>query len=142
MLGPENIDLSSGKVVFQSTKPKIKLLCSKCGAKLTKSFAYCPQCSLKVETVGKKLEPGRTLEICLDEETLIMLRKYIGGGGPVMRNGKALLFDIGRGRVWQIVHENAQRAGLPKLVNKKTGNEINISPIRLRKSPDNNTTER
>lgn len=142
MLGTENIDFSSGKVVVQSTKPKIKLLCSECGAKLIKRFAYCPQCGLKVETVEKELEPGRTWEICLDGETLIMLRKYITGGGPVTRNGKAFLFNIGRTRVWQIVRENAQRAGLSKLVDKKTGNEINLSPIRLRKPPDNNTTKR
>jgi integrase/recombinase XerD len=61
-----------------------------------------------------------------------MLREYVERGGPVLKNGKRLLFGINRHRAWQIVKECAERAGLPKLTNPETGRVRNISPHRLR----------
>jgi integrase/recombinase XerD len=68
----------------------------------------------------------------LDQNTLEMLRNYIKRGGPVVRNGKELLFGINRRRAWQIIRECAEKAGLPSLVNQETGKRRGISPHRLR----------
>jgi integrase/recombinase XerD len=68
----------------------------------------------------------------IDDETLEMLREYIERGGPVVRDGKRLIFGINRHRAWQIVKGCAEKAGLPKLVNPETGKVHNISPHKLR----------
>lgn len=70
--------------------------------------------------------------IPVDKETLDILDEYIERGGPVMRNGKRLIFGITRHRAWQIIKECAERAGLPKLVNPETGKTHFVSPHRLR----------
>jgi len=49
-----------------------------------------------------------------------------------MRNGKQLLFGIGRSHGWRIVRGCSQRAGLKELVNPETGKTRGISPHRLR----------
>jgi len=68
----------------------------------------------------------------IDDETLSMLKEFIERGGPVVRDGKRLIFGINRHRAWQIVKECAEKAGLPKLVNTETGRVHNVSPHRLR----------
>ena len=68
----------------------------------------------------------------VDNETLRALKDYIRRGGPVVRDGKRVIFDINRHRAWQIVKECAEKAGLPKLVNPETGKVHNISPHKLR----------
>jgi integrase/recombinase XerD len=61
-----------------------------------------------------------------------MLKEYVQRGGPVLRDGKRLIFGINRHRAWQIVKECAEKAGLPKLVNPETGRVHNVSPHKLR----------
>jgi integrase/recombinase XerD len=61
-----------------------------------------------------------------------MLIEYIKHGGPILKNGKTLLFGINRHRSWQIIKECAERARLPKLVNPETGKIHNVSPHKLR----------
>lgn len=68
----------------------------------------------------------------IDDETLNMLKEFIERGGPVMRDGKRLIFGINRHRAWQIVKECAEKAGLPKLVNPETGRMHNVNPHCLR----------
>jgi len=68
----------------------------------------------------------------VDVETLSMLKDYIRRGGPVVRDGKRLIFGINRHRAWQIIKECAGKAGLPKLVNPETGRVHNVSPHKLR----------
>jgi integrase/recombinase XerD len=68
----------------------------------------------------------------VDSETLSMLREYIERGGPVIKDGKKLIFGINRHRAWQIVKQCAEKAGLPKLVNPETGIVHNVSPHCLR----------
>jgi integrase/recombinase XerD len=72
----------------------------------------------------------RTLPI--DEETLQSLDDYVCRGGPVLREGKMLIFGINRHRAWQIVRDCAERADLQDLVNPETGRKRGISPHRLR----------
>ena len=68
----------------------------------------------------------------IDGDTLKLLKEYVRRGGPVVREGKTLIFGINRHRAWQIVKERAVKAGLPKLVNPETGRVHNVSPHKLR----------
>ena len=80
----------------------------------------------------KEQEHRRQRVLPIDNQTLGMLREYIERGGPVVRDGKRLIFGINRHRAWQIVKECAKRDGLPKLFNPETGRVHNVSPHRLR----------
>ena len=95
--------------------------------------------------IHKEQEHRRQRVLPIDRETLDMLQEYIERGGPVMRDGKRLIFSINRHRAWQIVKECAERAGLPKLVNPETGKVHNVSPHKLRDSfavlAENKTTQ-
>ncbi len=77
-------------------------------------------------------ERRRQRVLPVDSETLSALKDYIRRGGPVLRDGKRLIFGVNRHRAWQIVKECAEKAGLPKLVNPETGRIHNVSPHRLR----------
>jgi len=77
-------------------------------------------------------EHRRQRVLPIDNQTLDMLKEYIERGGPVIRDGKRLIFGINRHRAWQIIRDCAERAGLPKLVNPETGKVHNISPHRIR----------
>jgi integrase/recombinase XerD len=80
----------------------------------------------------KEYEHRRQRILPLDNKTLSMLKEYIDRGGPVLRDGKRLIFGINRHRAWQIIKECAKKAGLPKLVNPETGRVHNVSPHKLR----------
>ena len=80
----------------------------------------------------REQEHRRQRVLPIDNETLGMLREYVEHGGPVIQGGKRLIFGINRHRVWQIVKECSEKAGLPKLVNPETGRVHNVSPARLR----------
>jgi len=128
-----DIDSARGTVTIEHLKSRIKLACPKCGARLGKSHTFCPKCGVKVEeAVAKEQEHRRVRTLPLDGDTLEMLKDYIKRGGPVIRDGKKLLFGINRHRAWQIVGACAERAKLPKLVNPETGKVHNVSPHRLR----------
>ena len=82
----------------------------------------------------KEYEHRRQRVLPIDSQTLSMLKEYIRRGGPVIKDGKRLIFGINRHRAWQIVKECAEKAELPKLVNPETGRMRNVSPHRLRDS--------
>jgi len=82
--------------------------------------------------IHKEHEQRRQRIIPIDKETLDMIQEFDKRGGPVIKNGKRLLFDINRHRAWQIVTECAKRAGLPMLINPETGKIHNVSPHKLR----------
>jgi integrase/recombinase XerD len=114
-------------------KTRMKLSCPHCGAGLGKSHIYCPKCGAGVEkAVTAEKEHRRVRTLPVDGRTLDMLKDYARRGGPVLRNGKRLVFGINRHRAWQIVTKCAERAGLPRLVNSETGKVHNVSPHRLR----------
>ena len=85
---------------------------------------------MKAQTEQQERHRQRVLPV--DGETLTILKDYIRRGGPVLRDGKRLIFGINRHRAWQIVKECAGKAGLPKLINPETGRLHNVSPHRLR----------
>jgi len=129
----DDIDFGRGIITIQHLKIRIKLSCPKCGARLGKRHIYCPGCGEKVkQPVTREGEHRRQRILPIDKETLGMLKEYIERGGPVLKNGKRLIFGINRHRAWQIVTECAERAGLPKLVNPETGKTHNVSPHKLR----------
>jgi integrase/recombinase XerD len=82
--------------------------------------------------IFKEQEHRRQRVLPIDSQTLEMLKEFIDYGGPIVRDGKRLIFGINRHRAWQIVRECAKRADLPRLVNPETGKTHNVSPHRLR----------
>ncbi len=129
----EDIDLVQRTVTIQHLKMRLRLTCPKCAVGLSRSHTYCPKCGARVaEAVTRELEHRRMRTLPVDIESLSMLREYIERGGPIVRNGKGLIFGINRHRAWQILRECAEKAGLPKLVNPETGKMHGISPHRLR----------
>jgi len=129
----EDIDFDSGTVTIKHLKSRIKLTCHECSAALGKSHTFCPKCGARVkEAVAREQEHRRVRTLPLDKDTLKLLKWYIKQGGPVLRDGRTLIFGINRHRAWQVVGECAKRAGLPKLINPETGRVRGVSPHRLR----------
>ena len=81
---------------------------------------------------AEQQEHRRQRVLPIDRDTLKMLKEYVQRGGPVVKDGKTLVFGINRHRAWQIVKECAEKAGLPKLINPETGRVHNVSPRKLR----------
>jgi len=129
----DDIDFTQGTVTIVHLKRKVKIYCADCGAQLGMSHSYCPKCGSKVEKAQTEQQEHRRQRVLpVDSQTLEMLKEYVVRGGPVLRDGKKLIFGIKRNRAWQIIKECAQKAGLPKLVNPETGKVHNISPHKLR----------
>ncbi len=129
----EDIDLDNGTVTILHLKARMKLSCLKCGARLGKGHTYCPKCGVKVEkAIAEEKEHRRVRTLPIDGETLRMVKEYIERGGPVIRDGKRLIFGINRHRGWQVIRDCAKRAGLPKLMNPDTGRVHNVGPHKLR----------
>ncbi|MBN2543752.1 tyrosine-type recombinase/integrase [bacterium] len=129
----EDVDFSQRTITIIHLKHRIKLLCPECSAKLGTSHIYCSKCGKRIEnTNAQQFENRRRRVLPIDQGTLNILREYIDCGGPIVKNGKQLLFGINRHRAWQIVKQCAEKAGLPKLMNPETGKVHNISPHKLR----------
>jgi len=128
----DDIDFIQGTVSIVHLKRRVKISCADCGAQLGMSHSYCPRCGVKTKGVLNEQEHRRQRVLPVDSQTLEMLKEYVERGGPVVRDGKRVIFDIKRNRAWQIVKECAEKAGLPKLVNPETGKVHNISPHKLR----------
>ena len=129
----EDIDSDNCTITIQHLKAHMKLSCLHCGARLGKSHTYCPKCGARVEkTVAEGREHRLLRTLPIDGETLSMLKDYVSRGGPVSHEGNRLIFGINRHRAWQIVRQCAERAGLPNLINPKTGRIHGVSPHRLR----------
>ena len=126
-----DIDFNQGLVTIQHLKQRIKLSCPECGARLGKGNKFCPVCGGKVEKAVADEKKHRKFRVLpLDEETMKMLKEYLGRGGA---NAKTrLIFDLSRHRAWQIVKECAGKARLPRLVNPESGKLHNVSPHKLR----------
>ena len=129
----EDIDFSNGTVSIQHLKASLKLSCMCCGQRLGRSHTFCPKCGIKIEnTQAEQQERRRQRVLPVDSHTLSMLEEYVRRGGPVLRDGKRLIFGINRHRGWQVVKGCAEQANLSKLVNPETGKIHNVSPHKLR----------
>ncbi len=126
-----DIDFKQGLVTILHLKQRIKLSCPECNARLGKEHKYCPVCGQKVEkAVADEKEHRKFRTLPLDDDTLKMLKEYIGRGGSNPKN--KLIFNLTRHRAWQIIRDCAERARLPRLMNSETGKVHNVSPHRLR----------
>jgi len=129
----KDLDFDHGTIIIQHLKASLKLSCAGCGQRLGRTHTFCPKCGIKIEKAQAEQQERRRQRILpVDRDTLSMLKEYVGRGGPVLRNGRKLIFGINRHRGWQIVRGCADRANLPKLVNAETGRIHNVSPHRLR----------
>jgi len=134
----EDVDFERGIITIKHLKARLELSCPECGQRLGRSHAFCPKCGGKVKEAQAQQQEHRRQRalpveaLPVDSKTLGMLKEYIERGGPVVRDGKLVIFGINRHRAWQIVKECAEKAGLPKLVNPETGRVHNVSPHRLR----------
>jgi integrase/recombinase XerD len=129
----EDIDFVQGTITIIHLKHGVKLSCSNCRARIGSSHLFCPKCGGRIEKrQGEVQEHRRQRVLTVDKETLGILKKYIQRGGPIVKEGKRLIFGINRHRAWQIIKQCAERAGLPKLINPETGIVHNVSPHRLR----------
>ncbi|MCX6010895.1 MAG: tyrosine-type recombinase/integrase [Chloroflexi bacterium] len=129
----EDIDFDHGTITIKHLKARLKLSCTGCGQRLGRSHTFCPKCGSKVQKAqAEQQERRRQRVLPIDSDTLKLLKEYVQRGGPVVKEGKALIFGINRHRAWQIVKECAEKAGLPKLVNPETGKVHNVSPHKLR----------
>jgi integrase/recombinase XerD len=126
-----DIDFKQGLVTIQHLKQRIKLSCPECNARLGKGHKFCPVCGHKVENaVADEKEHRKFRTLPLDEETMNMLKEYMGRSGA---NPKSkLIFNLSRHRAWQIIRDCAEKARLPRLVNSESGKVHNVSPHRLR----------
>jgi integrase/recombinase XerD len=126
-------DFTQSTITIIHLKRRLKLFCLSCGTRLGATHLYCPRCGGKIEkSQAEELEKRRQRILPVDKETLAMLKDCIKRGGPVEKDGKALIFGINRHRAWQIVKQCAEKAGLPRLVNPETGKTHNVSPHKLR----------
>jgi len=128
----DDIDFIQGTVSIVHLKRRVKISCADCGAQLGMSHSYCPRCGVKTKGVLNEQEHRRQRVLPIDTQTLGMLKEYVRRGGPILRNGKNLIFGVNRHRAWQIIKQCAEKAGLPKLTNQETGKVHNISPHKLR----------
>jgi integrase/recombinase XerD len=128
----DDIDFIQGTVSIVHLKRRVKISCADCGAQLGMIHSYCPRCGVKTKGVLNEQEHRRQRVLPIDSQTLGMLKEYVQRGGPVLCDGKSLIFGINRHRAWQIVKECAERSGLPKLINPESGKLHNISPHKLR----------
>ena len=129
----EDIDFDNGTIRILHLKARLRLFCTKCGQRLGRSHTFCPKCGGKVEKAqAEEQEHRRQRVLPVDGDTLSILKDYIRRGGPIVKEGKTLIFGINRHRAWQIVKKCADKAGLPKLVNPETGKIHNVSPHKLR----------
>jgi len=134
-LSVEDVDFERSIVTIKHLKASLKLSCIECRQRLGRSHVFCPKCGSKVTKAQvDQLERRRQRMLPVDVDTLGMLKEYVQRGGPVLRDGKRLIFYINRHRAWQVVKQCAEKAGLPKLVNPETGKMHNVSPHRLRDS--------
>jgi integrase/recombinase XerD len=129
----QDIDFNQGTVVIKHLKCRIKLSCQMCGARLGATHVFCPKCGGKIgKSRAEEQQHRRQRILPIDSDTLEVLNEYIERGGPLVRDGKRLIFGINRHRAWQIIKKCADEAGLPKLVNPETGKVHNVSPHKLR----------
>jgi integrase/recombinase XerD len=132
-LATEDIDFNRSTITIQHLKANLQLSCTECGQRLGRSHMFCPKCGIKVEKVQAEHQERRRQRVLpMDSDTLSLLSEYVRRGGPVLRDGRKLIFGINRHRGWQIVKGCAEKANLPKLVNPETGRTHNVSPHRLR----------
>lgn len=129
----DDVDFAGSTIAIQHLKTRVRLSCPHCGSRLSRADRFCARCGFEVDRViSREKERRRFRTLPVDSDTLSLLKEYIERKGPVLRNGRLVLFGINRHRAWQIVRDCALRAGLPSLRNPESGRVHSVSPHRLR----------
>ena len=132
-LAVDDIDFATATIKIEHLKARLNLQCPECRHRIGRGHIYCPGCGVKVEgTLAEKQERRRVRSIPLDMKTLDLLASFIEQGGPVLIDGKRLIFGIRPTQAYNIIRECAARAGFRELVNPETGQLHYVSPHRLR----------
>ncbi|PVV83329.1 tyrosine-type recombinase/integrase [Dehalogenimonas alkenigignens] len=132
-IGVGDVDLMNRTVTIRHLKSRIKLKCPRCQAALSLKALFCPGCGDKVDQAVQELKEHRKQRVLpIDENLAQLLSDFILQGGPVIKNGRQVLFGINRHRAWQIIKTIGERAGLPRIINTETGKVHFISPHKLR----------
>jgi integrase/recombinase XerD len=120
-------------VTIEHLKTRVSVYCPSCGVMIRKTARFCADCGQKIErSVIREASRRRVRRLPVDSDTLKRIKVYVDAGGPVSRNGRQLLFGIGRTHAWKIVSECARKAGLSELVFSESGIKHGVSPHRLR----------
>ncbi len=128
-----DIDFDRETVTIEHLKSRKRYYCPECGVSMGRSARYCPNCGAKIEqAVAKETGRRRVRELPVDSDTINTIKEYIAAGGPISRNGRQLLFGIGRTQAWKIINDCAAAAGLPVMVYSESGLKHGVSPHRLR----------
>jgi len=128
-----DIDFERATVTIEHLKLRVERSCPDCGTRLSKTARFCPGCGGKIERArAEETKTQRYRTLPLSPSTLKLMREYIDRGGPVLRNGRQLLFGISRNQAWKIIRDCADRAGLPRLINPETRRLHGVSPHRIR----------
>ena len=96
----DDIDFIQGTVTIIHLKRRLKLSCS-CGARLGVAHVFCPKCGGRIEKRQTEQQEHRRQRVLpVDQDTLKMLKEYVERGGPVLRDGKRLIFAVNKHRAW------------------------------------------
>ncbi len=132
-LNVSDIDFEQATVTILHLKTRIRLLCPKCKAGLSRRHRFCPECGQEANEAMKRQQAQRRMRVLpVDKHTMTMLEDYIRHYRLRSVTGSALLFGINRHRAWQIVRDCAKIARLPNLFNPETDRVRGVSPHRLR----------
>jgi len=127
-VGVDDVDPTQGTVTIKHLKTRIRLLCPKCGTRLSRAAKFCPGCGEEVSgPLRKQQEEHRLRTIPLEPRSMEMLTDFIRRDGT-----EGLIFKISRGQALRVIKDCARRAGIPELINPETGRKRGVSPHRLR----------
>ncbi len=89
----EDIDFIRGTITIQHLKARLKLFCAGCSQRLGRYHVFCSSCGSKIEKAQIEQQQHRRQRVLpVDSKTLSALKEYIERGGPILRNGKNLIF--------------------------------------------------
>jgi integrase/recombinase XerD len=111
-LKESDVDFTKGTLSIIHLKERIKSKCPGCGAILGKRHIFCPGCGNKVDqAIRQKVEQRRQRTIPVDDDTLVLIKKYLRWRRQFSYNGP-LLFPFTRQRGWQLIERIGQCAGI------------------------------
>jgi integrase/recombinase XerD len=110
-----DIDFTNGILNIIHLKERLKSKCPGCSAILGKRHIFCPGCGIKVDqAIREKVEQRRQRTIPIDNDTLVLIKKYLRWRRQFSYRGP-LLFPFTRQRGWQLVQRIGRRAGISGL---------------------------
>jgi len=110
-----DIDFNNGNLIIVHLKERIKSKCPDCGAILGKRHIFCPGCGNRVDqAIRQKVEQRRQRTIPVDDDTLVLIKKYLRWRRQFSYRGP-LLFPFTRQRGWQLIESIGQCAGIAGL---------------------------